>query len=141
MTGILIDTGPLVALLHPNDPHHADCEAIANTLRPPLYSCWPVITEAAYLLGRFPKSVSKLLGYCDGSLIELLPLDGSDIVPIDSILMGYADQKFDLADAALMHLANREGIETVFTLDQRHFSVYRNQERRPLHILPPTKFG
>jgi predicted nucleic acid-binding protein len=48
----------------------------------------------------------------------------------------YADQKLDLADATLMHLANRSGIDQVFTLDRRHFSIFRNRDGRALTIVP-----
>jgi len=136
MNGILIDTGPLVALLDRNDSHHEICSVTAKEVRLPLLSCWPVITEAAYLLRRSPQAVSTLLAYCDGSLIEMLPLEKGDLAPMDSILTAYADQGFDLADVCLMHLANRERIETVFTLDQRHFSVFRTAMGERLLILP-----
>ena len=137
-TAILIDTGPLVALLHRGDPQHAACDAVAKTLRLPLFTCWPVITEAAYLLRRSPQAVSTLLTYCDGSILELLSLDKNDLPAIDLILRKYADQQLDLADAALMHLAGREDIETVFTLDRRHFSIYRDRQRRGFNLLPDT---
>jgi uncharacterized protein len=136
MTAILIDTGPLVALLRADDPQRAVCETVTKTLRLPLLSCWPVITEAAYLLRRSPQAVSTLLAYCNGSLVNVLPVEKADLPGIDAILRKYADQKFDLADAVLMHVAEREGVDTIFTLDRRHFSVYRDQKGRGLTLLP-----
>jgi predicted nucleic acid-binding protein len=41
-----------------------------------------------------------------------------------------------LADAALIHLAEREGIRTIFTLDRRNFSVYHLKGNRALTFLP-----
>jgi predicted nucleic acid-binding protein len=55
---------------------------------------------------------------------------------IADTLARYADQQFDFADAALMHLAERESIDAVFTVDQRHFSVYRTPAGRALTIRP-----
>ncbi len=136
MTAVLIDTGPLVALLRSDDTQRAACEGIAKSLPLPLYSCWPVITEAAYLLRRSPTAVSTLLAYCNGSLISILPVDKTDLPAIDGVLRKYADQNFDLADAVLMYLAGREGIGTIFTLDRRHFSVYRDSQRRALALVP-----
>jgi len=41
-----------------------------------------------------------------------------------------------IADGALVYLAEREGIDTVFTLDRRDFSVYRLSDGRSLRVLP-----
>ena len=41
-----------------------------------------------------------------------------------------------LADAALIYLAGREGIDTIFTLDRRDLAVYRSARNRPFRILP-----
>jgi hypothetical protein len=42
----------------------------------------------------------------------------------------------DLADAALTRVAEREDLTRIFTLDRRHFSVYRPGRRRRFSILP-----
>jgi predicted nucleic acid-binding protein len=42
----------------------------------------------------------------------------------------------DLADAALVRVAERESLARIFTLDRRHFSIYRPGRRRRLAILP-----
>lgn len=133
---ILIDTGPLVALLNRHDAHHEACDEAAKSLRLPLLACWPVITEAAYLLRRSPDAVQSLLSHCDGSLFQLLPLDERDLPGVAELLIQYRDQRLDLADAVLLHLANREGIEQVFTIDRRHFSVFRTAGGSALTLLP-----
>jgi hypothetical protein len=48
----------------------------------------------------------------------------------------YRDARLQLADAALVHLAEREGIRTVFTLDRRDFSIVRLKRNRALKIVP-----
>lgn len=134
--GVLIDTGPLVAILSERDQHHAVCRAEAKKLRGPFYTCWPVITEAAFLLKDRPPTVAKLLGRVRDQKIQILPLSSDDADAIAQILSKYADQDFDLADAALMHLAERETMLTVFTIDHRHFSLYRTAVGKPLAIVP-----
>ena len=72
-------------------------------------------------------------------LFEVLPLDTDDAKPIASIMKKYRDIHIQLADAALVHLAARDGLDTIFTLDHRDFSVYRLPNRRSFRILPETR--
>jgi predicted nucleic acid-binding protein len=133
---ILVDTGPLVAILSGEDEHHETC---VNTLRQipgPLLSCWPVITEAAWLLRRSPRAVQQLLGSIDGSFLELLPLAGAEAESVAAVMKRYEEIRPQLADAALVYLAGRERIDTIFTLDQRDFSIYRSGRRRAFRIVP-----
>jgi hypothetical protein len=50
--------------------------------------------------------------------------------------MRYRKMGAQIADGALVYLAEREGIDTVFTLDRRDFLVYRLGNGRSLRILP-----
>ena len=102
----------------------------------PLFTCWPIITEAAWLLRREINAVEKLLNSIDTGFLEMLPLTGSDAKPIASIMTKYRDLRIQLADAALVHLAGRDGLDTVFTLDQRDFLVYRLPKGKLFRVLP-----
>jgi predicted nucleic acid-binding protein len=114
--GVLVDTGPLVAILSERDQHHAVCVDAAKTLRGPFYTVWPVITEAAYLLRDNPVAVEKLLGRIRSFRLRLLHLTAEDVDGVSQILSTYHDQDFDLADASIMHVAERDGIETCLRL-------------------------
>lgn len=134
---ILVDTGPLVALFDRRDAHYEACREQARKLPGTLYTCLPVITEASYLLNRYDSNlVHHLLAACRDGVYALLPLDKQDIEPIDRLITKYQDLCLDFADAALMHLAEREGIEQVFTLDRRDFTVFRTSAGKALTILP-----
>ena len=136
MKRILVDTGPLVAILSRDDEHHGACVEALRQMPGPLLSCWPVITEAAWLLRASPRAVQQLLRSIDGSFLELLPLAGAEADAIATLMRQYEDMRPQLADLALVHLAMREQIETIFTLDQRDFSIYRPGRRRRFRILP-----
>lgn len=136
MRRILVDTGPLVAILSREDECHAVCVNALRDMPGPLLSCWPVITEAAWLLRKSPRAVQQLLGSIDGGFLELLPLAGAEAEAIAALMKRYEDIRPQLADIALVYLANREKIETIFSLDQRDFSIYRSGRRSPFHILP-----
>ena len=138
MTRILVDTGPLVAILSSEDEHHAACVHALRDMQGPLLSCWPVITEAAWLLRGSPRAVQQLLRGIDGSFLELLPLAGAEAAAIATLMKRYEDIHPQLADVSLVYLANREQIETIFTLDRRDFSIYRSGRRRTFRIVPDT---
>lgn len=134
----LADTGPLVALLNRSDSRHAAAANALAELRTPLFTCWPVLTEAAYLLRSQPAAVRSLLSSIDRGFLQLLPLGPADVEPINDILEQYEDQSFQLADAALMYLADREALPQVFTFDRRDFSVFRMKTGKPLTLLPES---
>jgi predicted nucleic acid-binding protein len=135
-TGVLVDTGPLVAILSKRDQYHSRCVDAAKKLVGPFYTCWPVVTEAAYLLRDRPDKVSRLLDQIHSGKFRILQLTADDIDGISTILKRYSDQDFDLADASLMHLASRERLPTVFTIDSHHFAVYRTSQGKPLAVIP-----
>lgn len=133
---VLLDTGPLVALFDARDPSHQVCRELLTELPVPLYTCWPVLTESMYLLKEWSTGGRDVFEPLFAGAIEILSLSKSDRSGIEAILKRFHDQKFQLADACLMHLCNREGISEVFTLDWRDFSVFRTEEGLPLTLLP-----
>jgi predicted nucleic acid-binding protein len=62
-------------------------------------------------------------------------MDEADLSGIAAILAKYQGLGIQLADACLVHLANREGIETVFTLD-RDFGVLRLTRGKKFRVIP-----
>ena len=132
----LIDSGPLVATYRADDEHHQLCIEAEQQLTVPLFTCWPVITETVYLIRKSPKAVASLLSRLASGDLALLPLTEDDVPGIQDVLTRFHDQEIDLADACLTHLAEREGMEHVFTLDRRHFSVLRTASNRSMTIIP-----
>ena len=137
MKRVLVDTGPLVAILSPADSHHELCVDALRQMQVPLLSCWPVITEAAWLLRNSPHALRRLLESIDNQFLELLPLSGAEAAPIAALMNKYEDLRPQLADAALVYLAGRERIRLIFTLDNRDFSVYRGSSRRNFFEIVP----
>ena len=88
---VLVDTGPLVAILSRADHHHEACVDTLRDLPAPLFSCWPVITEAVWLLRAYPSAVQQLLRSIGSGFIELLSLQGSEAKSIADVMKKYAD--------------------------------------------------
>jgi predicted nucleic acid-binding protein len=137
LTGrVLIDTGPIVAILAESDEHHRVCVEQLQQIRGPLLTCWPVITEATWLLRAYPQSVRTLLSSFHGGPFELAALNAADLEGVAAILTKYKSLGVQLADASLAHLANREGIDHLFTLDRRDFGMLRLAHGKRLRLLP-----
>ena len=133
---VLLDTGPLVAILSQRDDYHRVCVEQLRQLSPPLLTCWPVLTEAAWPLRKEPLAIQRLFQGFETGLLKLLALDETAAPGIAAFLHRYRELGAQLADACLVYLAEHEKIETVFTLDRRDFSVYRLSDKRALNILP-----
>lgn len=136
MRRVLVDTGPIVAILSQNDQFHEVCLEALRDMPGPLFTCWPVITEAAWLLRRDSNAIQKLMNSLDTGMFELLSLAAADTRPLASLMKKYRNIRIQLADAALVHLATRDELDTVFTLDRKDFSVYRLPKGKAFRILP-----
>jgi hypothetical protein len=136
VTGVLVDAGPLVAVLDRADPHHAACLAVLRSLPPPLLTVWPAVTEAVYLLGFSSVAQRALLEFVVEGTLQLLPLAEEDVPRMRDLMQKYRDLPMDLADAALVRVAERERISRVFTLDRRDFAVYRPARLGRFQITP-----
>ena len=133
---ILVDAGPLVALLDADDQYHKKCVAALKVLREPLVTVWPPVTEAMYLLGDLPKAQEALWEMLARGVLQLLPLDLADVPRMRELMSKYADRPMDLADAALVRVAEREGIRKIFTVDRKDFGVYRLHGRMKPKLIP-----
>lgn len=136
MRGVLVDAGPLVALLDRADSAHDACVAELKTLAGPLVTVWPALTEAMYLLGASWLAQKALWSRIETGALQLAELGDSDAPRMRELMEKHRDLPMDMADAALVRVAERESITRVFTLDRRHFSVYRPGRGKRFSILP-----
>lgn len=135
MRAVLVDVGPLVALLDRSDPDHQACRSALTAVRDPLATVWPAVTEAMYLLGRVPWPAQDALW----ELLEevrILPLETRDARRMRALMEKYRALPMDLADAALVAVAEREMIRSIFTLDGRDFGVYRPARIGRFSVIP-----
>ena len=136
MRAVLVDTGPLVALLDRSDGEHQAVVSTLGRIRDPLVTVWPVVVEAMYLLGFSWAAQEGLWQMLETGSVTLLPLEEGDFLRMKRLMEKYQDLRMDLADAALVRVAERENLSRVFTLDQRDFRVYRRQRKGSFTLLP-----
>jgi hypothetical protein len=137
-SGVLVDTGPLVALFDRDDTHHVRCVEALKRIRQPLVTVWPVLTEAMFLLAFSLEVQEALWELVERGGLQIAELTAADIPGIRRLMRKYRNRPMDLADAALVSLAERERLRTVFTLDHRDFRIYRPAHGRHFTLIPET---
>lgn len=133
---ILVDAGPLVAVLHREDGNHQRCRATLETFREPVGTTWPVMAEAMYLLGFSWRAQDALWEFVESEALHILPLAEADVPRMRELMQTYQDLPMDLADATLVRVAERERIRRIFTIDRRDFAVYRPAGIGRFEIIP-----
>ena len=106
-----------------------------KTIRDPLATVWPVLTEAMHLLADTPRAPQALCDMVVDGAVMLVDLDGADLGRIKALMEKYGDLPMDFADAALVCAAEREQVHRIVTFD-RHFEVYRLPRRARFTVLP-----
>lgn len=132
----LVDTSALLAILDRDDPWHAGCASALEALRPPLMSSAAVLAELFHLLGSNRRDVAVAWRFLRSGAVTIARIDDDDLAPLARLMDRYHDRPMDFADATLVHLAERESITTVLTVDNDDFETYRIGSRKRFRILP-----
>jgi predicted nucleic acid-binding protein len=136
---ILIDAGPLIALISADDRHHSACRAAFANIKEPVGSVWPALTEAMYLLRGSRAAQRTLWEILERGTVSIVTLTADDAPRMYELMEKYHDLPMDLADAALVRVAERERIRSIFTLDRRDFTLYRPMGIGRFLILPTVR--
>jgi uncharacterized protein len=134
----LIDTGAILALLDRSDRWHRLCTETFRQLRLPLITSEAVLTELFHLVGDSRKEMYAAWKFLRSGAMLMLPIEDSELPEIHALMSRYWDRPMDFADATLVHLAKRESLSTVFTVDRGDFETYRIDGRRRFRVFPTS---
>lgn len=132
----LIDTGAIIALLDPNDRWHQPCRAALVDLQLPLATSAAVLTELFHLVATNPREVAAAWTFLRSGAVTVLPIEDDDMAALQMLMARYANRPMGFADATLGHLAEREALSTVFTVDHAACETYRMGGRRRFRVVP-----
>lgn len=133
----ICDTGPLLAYLNRNDPHHEWAIAQMKHVRAPVLVCEPVLTEVVYFMREDGLTIDSLFQMLEREAIRLA-FDLSAHWPrIRTVMSRY--RQMDLADASVVVRAELHARSQVLTIDRRDFSVYRRNDRQVINFIAPGK--
>lgn len=136
MTAIC-DTGPLVAYLNRHDPYHEWAVAVMRQAVPPMLTCEPVLTEAAYFLREDGLDLDPLFRLLERGAIRLQFDLASHWPRIRTLMARYS--QMDLADASIVVMTELHARSEVFTVDRRDFTVYRRNDRQLIKFVAPPR--
>jgi uncharacterized protein len=134
---VLLDTGPLVALLDRSERDHDRIQKFMAGLRGArLITTGAVVTEAFYFLSDVRDGPACLVSFLDASGTQVRDAFGAEALGSAVRLMRkYADVPMDFPDATLVWIAESSGTDKILTLDRRGFSSFRFARNRRFELL------
>ncbi|MBI1739558.1 MAG: PIN domain-containing protein [Acidobacteriales bacterium] len=136
---VLIDTGVILALLDRSDKWHKPCVEAYNTTPLPLLTTEAVLAEVFHLTYRNLRDVQGVWRLLRSGAIRMCSIENDELPQIQALMDNYADHPMDFADATLVHLAARESLSLILTVDHDDFETYRIGGRKRFSILPSRK--
>jgi uncharacterized protein len=134
---VVLDAGPLVALINRGDQYHDWAVAQVRGLNAELITCEAVISECYFLVRHSPAGVATLLSYLEEGVV-LIDFDLSDqLGPVSALMRKYRDVPMSLADACLVRMSELQDRAQVFTLDA-DFRLYRRHGRQTIPLIFPA---
>lgn len=132
----LIDTGAIIAILDVDEEWHASCLNALSSLQMPLLTTEAVLTELFHLIAARNLSAHRAWQFVRSGAITVRSMKDSDFPVLQGLMAQYNDHPMDFADATLVHLAAREAISLILTVDHDDFETYRIAGRKKFTILP-----
>ena len=132
----LIDTGAVLALVDRNDHWHQRCVDTYNNNRLPWLTTEAVLTEVFHLVRRNLRDDRAVWILLRSGALQMSAIANEELPQIRALMSQYADRPMDFADATLVHLATREDLNVIFTIDHDDFETYRLPGRKRFTVLP-----
>ncbi len=134
---ILLDTGPLVALLNRRDNYHAWSRICFAEAAAPLLTCEAVLSEACFLVRALPKGSQAVVDLLQHGVMAIPFRIEEEAKRIAKLLARYASVPMSLADACLVRMAEQHAQSVVMTLDG-DFRIYRKHGRQVVPTIMPA---
>jgi uncharacterized protein len=135
---ILLDTGPLVAVVNEREHSHPWAVEQASQLPVPYLTCEPVLTEACFLLRKLPRALQKIFELLERRQIVIPFRIDEESATISRLLDKYSNVPISLADACLVRMSEQHPQGTVWTLDS-DFKIYRKSNRQVIPLVFPER--
>jgi predicted nucleic acid-binding protein len=136
LNAVILDTGPLVALLNRRDDHHQWVRDVLDTIEPPIFTCEAVISEACFLVRHLSGGQDAILDLLARDVVRVEFRLAAEIAPLRALMKKFANVPMSLADACLVRMTEQQPQSEVLTLDS-DFKIYRRNKRQVVPTLMP----
>ncbi|MDM8564018.1 PIN domain-containing protein [Candidatus Halobeggiatoa sp. HSG11] len=134
---IILDTGPLIALLSECDDYHNWSIQQLAYLKEPLITCEAVLTEASFLLKkRTTQEPAILLEMIHNGSIKIHFHLNDEAKNIEQLMTKYTNVPMSFADACLVRMAELYPSSVILTLDS-DFQIYRKHGNQIIPVIMP----
>jgi predicted nucleic acid-binding protein len=116
--------------------HHLWTVEQWKRLRPPLLTCEPVLTEAAFLLTREGRGADAIFELLQRKVIRIALSVEEEQVDLRALMHRYRHRPMSLADACLVRLSEIHKSAEIFTLDS-DFGIYRRHGNKVIPVRMP----
>lgn len=137
---IILDTGPLVALLNRRDAYHHWAVEQWSNARPPLLTCEAIVAEACFLVRTFSGGEAVVLDLVARGVVEMPFVLAEQAHDVARLLKKYRNVPMSLAEACLVRMAEQHANSVILTLDS-DFAIYRRNGREIIPLLTPVQFA
>ena len=133
---VIVDTGPLVALLNSRDKHYTWVVQQLGDIQPPMVTCEAVLDEATYLTRTVPVARIAFIEMLGEGFLDIGMAVAEHHSALLTMVRRYNGVPMSLADACLVRLAELYPQSPVLTLDS-DFVAYRKNGRQLIPIISP----
>ncbi|MDQ2918797.1 MAG: PIN domain-containing protein [Verrucomicrobiota bacterium] len=133
---VLIDSGPLVAVLRRRDQHHAWARAHFEAATQPFLTCEAVISECFFLLEGAASGKENFSAILERGLVLVEFSFATQRAETLRLIRRYSTTPMSLANACLVRMAEQIDSAAVFTTD-RDFRIYRKSGRQVIPLVMP----
>jgi predicted nucleic acid-binding protein len=133
--GVLLDTGPLVALLSRNDANHDRARQLFADCAPPFRCCEAVVAEACFLLRKVhAMGPADVVALGARGVYSIAISAEEHWTSIQALFKKYSNRPISLADACLIRCAEIHQEPRIATFDS-DFGVYRWTRNRKFELI------
>jgi len=131
---VLLDTGPLVALVNRRDQFHQWAKTEWEQIEPPLLTCEAVITEASFLLRSVYGGQQAVVSLIQRGIVQIPFCLEEEVERVGELLNRYRSVPISLADACMVRMAEQYASSYVLTIDS-DFHIYPKEKNQKIPVI------